>query len=197
MYGLTRATTTLLAAAVAGFLLWLASQFSNHHEGGYWAIMGLLAGAGLVMALSQLLGGWTKWGWPRLSASVFLFAFVPVAVVSLWVIVAGEPANAWLHRHVLAWSNDIHVRGLVNDVMKYIPVLAFGTGLVFGFSFDTTGPVAREAVARRRAAPVPVEDRAAADEPVTAERRAVPADRDAEYAGAPAPEAPPRARTPE
>ena len=197
MYGLTRATTTLLAAAVAGFLLWLASQFSNHHEGGYWAIMGLLAGAGLVMALSQLLGGWTKWGWPRLSASVFLFAFVPVAVVCLWVIVAGEPANAWLHRHVLAWSSDIHVRGVMNDVMKYIPVLAFGTGLVFGFSFDTTGPVAREPVARRRAAPVPVEDRTAADEPVTAERRAVPADRDREYVGAPPPEAPPRARTSE
>ena len=75
MYGLTRATTTLLAAAVAGFLIWLASQFSNHHEGGYWAIMGLLAGAGLVMALSQLLGGWTKWGWPRLSASFLLFTF--------------------------------------------------------------------------------------------------------------------------
>src|SRR5919198_3116741 len=56
MYGLTRATTTLLAAAVAGFLIWLASQFSNNHEGGYWAIMGVLAGAGLVMALSQLLG---------------------------------------------------------------------------------------------------------------------------------------------
>src|SRR5947208_4926313 len=185
MYGLTRATTTLLAAAVAGFLIWLASQFSNHHEGGYWAIMGLLAGAGLVMALSQLLGGWTKWGWPRLSASVFLFAFVPVAIVCLWVIVAGEPGNPWLHRHVLAWSSDIHVRGLLNDVMRYIPVFAFGAGLVFGFTFDTTGPVVRR---RAAVAPAPVEDRAAADEPVTAERRAVPADRpvrDGEYAGAP------------
>jgi hypothetical protein len=183
MYGLTRATTTLLAAAVAGFLIWLASQFSNHHEGGYWAIMGVLAGAGLVMALSQLLGGWTKWGIPRLSASFFLFAFVPVAIVTLWVIVAGEPSNAWLHRHVLAWSSDIHVRGVLNDVMKYIPVFAFGTGLVFGFSFDTAGPAVRETPVRRRtAAPAPV-DRAAADEPTTAERAAAtPADR--EYAGA-------------
>ena len=184
MYGLTRATTTLLAAGVAGFLIWLASQFSNHHEGGYWAIMGVLAGAGLVMALSQLLGGWTKWGIPRLSASFFLFAFVPVAIVALWVIVAGEPHNAWLHRHVLAWSSDIHVRGVLNDVMKYIPVFAFGTGLVFGFTFDTAGPVVRDtAVRRRAAAPAPVEDRAVADEPTTAERTATrPADR--EYAGA-------------
>jgi hypothetical protein len=195
MYGMTRATTTLLAAAVAGFLIWLASQFSNNHQGGYWAIMGVLAGAGLVMALSQLLGGWTKWGWPRLSASFFLFAFVPVAIVSLWVIVAGEPSNAWLHRHVLSWTDDIHVRGVLNDVMKYIPVFAFGTGLVFGFSFDTTGPVARDRPTGRgrRAAPAPVEDRRAADEPMTAERtRTVPA-RDEEYAatrgrGAPPPE---------
>ncbi|TMK92287.1 MAG: hypothetical protein E6G22_06305 [Actinobacteria bacterium] len=192
MYGLTRATTTLLAAAVAGFLIWLAAQFSNHHEGGYWAIMGVLAGAGLVMALSQLLGGWTKWGWPRLSASFFLFAFVPVAIVCLWVIVAGEPSNAWLHRHVLAWSSDIHVRGVLNDVMKYIPVFAFGTGLVFGFTFDTTGPVVRDtAVGRRAAAPPPVEDRTAADEPTTAERARTTSARDEEYAGARGRGAPP------
>jgi hypothetical protein len=194
MYGMTRATTTLLAAAVAGFLIWLAGQFSNHHEGGYWAIMGTLAGAGLVMALSQLLGGWTKWGWPRLSISFFLLAFVPVAIVCLWVIVAGEPSNAWLHRHVLSWSSDIHVRGVLNDVMKYIPVFAFGTGLVFGFTFDTTGPVTRRRVADRPAAapaPAPV-DRAAADEPMAAERRTTAPARDEEYAttrrGAPPPE---------
>src|SRR5918911_2300553 len=107
-YGPTRATTTLLAAAGAGFLLWLASQFGHRSLGGYWAIMGLIAGAGLVMALSQLLGGWTKFGTPRLSPFVFLLAFVPVAIVSLWVIFAGEPENYWIHRHVLAWSNDIH-----------------------------------------------------------------------------------------
>jgi hypothetical protein len=201
MYGLTRATTTLLAAAVAGFLIWLATRFSSDLTGEYWAIMGLLAGAGLVMALSQLLGGWTKWGWPRLSASVFLFAFVPVAIVSLWVILAGEPGNGWFHRHVLSWSGDIHVRGVVNDLLTYVPVLAFGTGLVFGFSFDTTGPIARDTVVDRRetVAPAPVEERAVADEPVTAERsRVVAADgRDEEYAGAPAAEPPPRAREPE
>jgi hypothetical protein len=200
MYGLTRATTTLVAAAVAGFLIWLATRFSPDLTGEYWAIMGLLAAAGLVMALSQLLGGWTKWGWPHLSASVFLLAFVPVAIVCLWVILAGEPGNGWLHRHVLSWSSDIHVRGIVTDLLTYVPVLAFGTGLVFGFSFDTTGRVARDTVVDRRGAvaPAPVEDRAAADEPVTAERtRVVRADDgDEEYVGAPAPEPPPRAGDP-
>jgi hypothetical protein len=144
MYGLTRATTTLIFSAVAGLLIWFATQISNDDLGGYWARIGLVAGAGLLMALSQLLGGWTKWGWPRLSAAVFLIAFVPVAFVSLWMILAGEPSNGWFHNHVLAWSSDIHVSGLVTDLLYYIPVLAFGTGLVFGFSFDTTGPRVRD-----------------------------------------------------
>ena len=187
MYGLTRATTTLLFAAVAGFLIWIASQISNDHVGGYWARVGLVAGAGLVMALSQLLGGWTKWGWPRFSPHVLLVAFVPVAVASLWVILAGEPGSGWFHSHVISWSGDIHISGLVTDLLYYIPVLAFGTGLVFGYSFDTTGPVVRDRdvvaappeprrrglFGRRRTEEPVVTDTRAADEPLTAERETV------------------------
>ena len=173
MYGLTRATTTLVFSAAAGLLIWLATQISNDHVGGYWARVGLVAGAGLLMAVSQLVGGWTKWGWPRLSIPVLVTAFIPVAIVSLWIILAGEPGSGWFHNHVIAWSRDIHVSGLVTDFLYYIPVLAFGTGLVFGFSFDTTGPVVRGrhvAVDRdRKVAPV---NGLAADEPVSAEREA-------------------------
>jgi hypothetical protein len=142
------------------------------------------------MALSQLLGGWTKWGLPRLSIAVFITAFIPVAIVSLWIILAGEPGGGWFHNHVMAWSRDIHVSRLVTDFLYYIPVLAFGTGLVFGFSFDTTGPVVRErdVIVDRQRDVVPVDnrrrglfgrrrtvtptttDRTAADEPMTAER---------------------------
>src|SRR5919204_552398 len=170
-YGLTRAAMTLLGAGAAGLLLWFATQLNHRHEAGYWGIIGLMAAAGLLMALSQLLGGWTKWGVPRISASVFLFAFVPVAIVALWVILAGEPQTAWFHNHVMAWTRDIHVSGLVTDMLTYIPVLAFGAGLVFGVSFDTTGPRRRRgAVAGPVGATRPV-DRRASDEPVTAERR--------------------------
>jgi hypothetical protein len=191
MYGVTRATTTLVFSAGAGLLIWLATQIGNDTVGGYWARVGLVAGAGLVMALSQLLGGWTKWGWPRLSIAVFITAFIPVAIVSLWIILAGEPGSGWFHNHVMSWSRGIHVSGLVTDLLYYIPVLAFGTGLVFGFSFDTTGPVVRDrdvVVDRdREAAPVngrrglfgrrrtvrpTTTDARAADEPLTAERDA-------------------------
>jgi hypothetical protein len=140
MYGLTRATTTLIAAAVAGLLIWIATQINDKSVGGFWAVYGLIAGAGLVMALSQLLGGWTKWGWPRLAIAFLLMAFVPVAIASLWIVLAAEPGHGWFHRHVLSWSGDIHIRGLVNDLKEYIAVFAFGIGLAFGYSFDTTGP---------------------------------------------------------
>jgi hypothetical protein len=144
MYGLTRATTTLIAAGVAGLLIWIATQVNDEKLGGFWTAYGLIAGAGLVMALSQLLGGWTKWGWPRLAVSFFLIAFVPIAVASLWIVLAAEPGNGWFHRHVISWSGDIHIRGFVNDLKEYVSVFAFGIGLVFGYSFDTTGPVVRD-----------------------------------------------------
>jgi hypothetical protein len=179
MYGVTRATTTLVGAAAAGLLIWIATQLNNGHEGGYWGILGLMAGAGLIMALSQLLGGWTKWGLPRLSVPVFLLGFVPVAIVALWVIFAGEPHHGWFHNHVMAWTRDIRVSGLVTDMLKYIPVLAFGGGLVFGFAFDTSGPRRdvvvgdRRRVGGRRRTPAPATvDRNAADEPLTADRGA-------------------------
>jgi hypothetical protein len=190
MYGLTRATTTLVFSAAAGLLIWLATQISNDHIGGYWARVGLVAGAGLLMALSQLLGGWTKWGWPRLSIAVFVTAFIPVAIVSLWIVLAGEPGSGWFHNHVMSWTRDIHVSGLVTDFLYYIPVFAFGTGLVLGFSFDTTGPVGRDrdvVVERdreaapadgrrglfgRRGATPTTSDERAADEPLLADRGA-------------------------
>ncbi len=146
MYGLTRATTTLLFAAAAGLVIWIATQIDNGHTSGYWARVGLVAGAGLLMAMSQVVGGWTKWGRPRVSAAVLLTAFVPVAIASLWVVLAGEPGSGWFHEHVLSWSSDIHITGLVQDLLYYMPVLAFGSGLVFGFAFDTAGPVSREPV---------------------------------------------------
>jgi hypothetical protein len=180
MYGLTRGTITLLGAAAAGLLVWLATQISTTSNGGYWAVSGLIAAAGLVMAFSQILGGWTKWGWPRLSLNVFLLAFIPVLVAAGWVILATQPDGNWFRGHVESWSGDIGIRGLVNDLAEYVSVLAFGIGLVFGFTFDTTGPATHGAFGRRRlaaAAPTgstapPPEDRPTARE----EREAAGAD---------------------
>jgi hypothetical protein len=145
VYGLTRATLTLIGAAAAGVLLWLATTilpetFSDASLGGYWAAFGLVALGGLAMALSQLLGGWTKWGWPRVSSHVFLVGFLPTLIVGGWMLAAHEPENYWLGRHVRSWSGDIGIDGLVDSLGLMIPAIAFGIGLVFGLTFDTTGP---------------------------------------------------------
>jgi len=143
VYGLTRATITLLGAAVAGFLLWLASQFSADELGEYWVWVGLFAAAGLTMALSQLLGGWTKWGWPRVSGTVFLLGFLPALVVGGLVLLARQPdEDAW----GAGWAGDLGVGGLAEDLSSALPAIAFALGLLFGFTFDTTGPRERRHV---------------------------------------------------
>ena len=163
MYGLTRATVTLIAAAIAGLLVWIATQIGDSSNGEYWATYGVIAAAGLTMALSQLLGGWTKWGMPRISISVLLWAFVPVAIAVLWVVIFHQPHHGLGRNHIRKWSNDIGIDGLVKDFKEYVAVLSFGLGLVFGYTFDTAGPIARggpgEAPARPtvadRTAPAP------------------------------------------
>lgn len=175
MYGLTRGTLTLIGVGVAGFLIWLATQIGDDSTGGYWAVYGLLAAAGLTMALSQLLGGWTKWGLPRVSGSVFLIAFLPALVAGGWLLLAHQPELNWFRTHVLGWSGDLGVRGFVNDMREYVPVVAFGLGLVFGLTFDTTGPRRPREVETRETAVVKPRPGArtpdSEPEPATVERR--------------------------
>ena len=61
MQGLTRGAMTLFGVVVAGFLIWWgASALPGEGDatiGEFWWAAGLIAAAGLIMALSQLLGG--------------------------------------------------------------------------------------------------------------------------------------------
>jgi hypothetical protein len=182
MYHLTRGMITLLGAAAAGFLVWLATQISDSSNGGYWAVYGILAGAGLVMAFSQILGGWTKWGLPKLSVNVFLLGFLPVLVAAGWVLLATQPDANWFRDHIRGWSNDIGIQGLVADLGEYVAVLGFGIGLVFGFTFDTSGPDAHRSFGRRqRRAAVPAGGAAPPpeDRPTAREEREAAAEDDA------------------
>jgi hypothetical protein len=147
---LVRALFTLLGVGAAGLLIWLAHYFDVSNSNEFWAAMGLIAAAGLALGLSQVLGGWTKWGVPIVSPGVFLFAFIPTAVVVAWVLIATQPQSGWQHDRIAAWSSDIGISGLVNDLGMFPGALALGLGIVFAFSFDTTGPRRREVVERER-----------------------------------------------
>jgi hypothetical protein len=144
MLGLTRGPITLIAAGAAGFLVWIGTQVNDESNAAYWEVYGLIAAAGLLMALSQVAGGWTKWGWPTLSPGVVLFAFVPALVCVLWLTIAGQPDSNWFRSHVTAWSSDIGIGGLVQDLLEYLAVFVFGLGLVAGLTVETTPSAAAE-----------------------------------------------------
>src|SRR5512132_3449684 len=144
MQGLTRGAMTLFGVVVAGFLIWWgASALPSEGDaslGEFWWAAALIAAAGLIIALSQLLGGWTKWGWPRVSVNVFLLGFLPALIAGGWVVAAADPSGSWVGDHVRDWSADIGIDGLVEDLIPAWGAMAFGVGLFFGLTFDTTGP---------------------------------------------------------
>jgi hypothetical protein len=173
MIGVTRGISTLAGAAVAGVLLWFATQIGTESSSEYWATYGVIAAAGLTMALSQILGGWTKWGWPRFSLGVFVLGFLPVLVAGLWVLLARQPAD-WMNTS--NWSRDLGIFGLVADLGNILPAIAFGIGLAFGLSFDTAGPgreVVEEEHDRDADAPLTADTSRDVDLDATADRPAV------------------------
>lgn len=139
-----RGLFTLAGVAAAGFLLWLASLLDLASTGEFWAAMGIVAGAGLALVLAQLFGGWTKWGWPKVSLAVLLLGWVPAAIATGWILLAVQPEGGWQQSRLEGWSDDIGILGFVQDIGIFPAALALALGVVTGFIFDTTGPRVRE-----------------------------------------------------
>jgi hypothetical protein len=154
---------TLIGVAVAGFLIWWgASALPAEGDatlGEFWWAAALIAAAGLIVALSQLFGGWTKWGRPRISRNVFLLGFLPALIAGGWVVIAAESGDHWLGSHVRDWSGDIGLDSVVEDLARVWPAVAFGVGLVLGLAFDTAGPRKEPVPREERPAPAPVSER--------------------------------------
>jgi hypothetical protein len=161
---MTRAFSMLVGAAVAGALIWVAAQVSRETTGGYWAQIGILAGAGLAFAVVSVsdIGVPT----PTPSLPTLGLALLPSLVAGGWVIVATQPHGNTFRRHVLSWSGDIGVARVVRELGPYAIVLAFGLGVVLGLAFErraveavATEPGAVEpATIESNPAPAPVEE---------------------------------------
>jgi drug/metabolite transporter (DMT)-like permease len=165
MYRASRAVATLAAVGIAGVLLWAATYFERNETYGYWAAYGIVAAAGLVVALAQIRG---RSGNPPL---MLLLVFVPTLIAAGWVLLAMQPNANWFRNHVLTWSGNIGIRDLVADLVTWLGVLAFGIGYTFGLVLEPApAPVEEEVVAPMAPGAY---DRRAADEPTTAERREV------------------------
>jgi hypothetical protein len=158
LYDVSRGLTLALAAALVGLALWGAAQIGVQTTGRFWLTMAIVAGAGLLLALANHVGTWTKGLTLRLSPSTFVLAFLPVLVCVGWILVASQPGSGWEEGRLVSWSSSIGILGVVHSVGLWQGVLAFVLGLLLGLSFDGV--------------PAPVAETApAADEPVAAERR--------------------------
>ncbi|HZQ80769.1 MAG TPA: hypothetical protein VFB25_02210 [Gaiellaceae bacterium] len=163
--GVNRAPATLVGAAIAGALLWVAAAYVDRHtNGGYWAAYGIIAGAGFAFGLSQLRGGG---GHPP---AMFLLAFLPVLIAVGWVGFAMQPHTGFGSGTVRGWSSDIGILDVVRTVGTWLGVLAFGLGYTLAATF--------EPLTRRRVVAEPPVDGTAADAPTTAERRELARDRE-------------------
>jgi hypothetical protein len=167
LYDATRGLTTVAAVGGAGVLLWAATLVGQQTDKRFWAEMAIVAGAGLLLALSQVIGGWTKGLRLRISLGTLVLAFLPMLIVIGWIMMATQPHNGWYQTTFHRWTSDIGMLGLVHDLALWQGVLAFGFGLVLGMSFDTVPALEPAAAPATQARPV------AANEPVTAERREV------------------------
>jgi hypothetical protein len=162
MYDASRGLTLALAAGLAGLALWGATQVGTQTPGRFWLAMAIVAAGGLVLALTNHVGTWTKGLRLRLSPSTFVLAFLPVLVCVGWILLASQPGKGWQEGRIHSWSSTIGILGLVHDVGLWSGVLAFGFGLLLGLSFDG---VPAPMVETEPVGGVP------ADEPVAAERR--------------------------
>jgi biotin transporter BioY len=177
LYDATRGLTLALAAALAGLLLYLATQVGQQSTVRFWAEMGIVAGAGLVLALAPVLGGWSSGLRLRLSPGTFLLGFIPVLVVVGWILMATQPGSGWHEGTIVRWSHDIGLMGLIHDLGLWHGVLAFGFGYVLGTTLDAVPvamvePVAAESAARRSWYRRRSRTATDADAPLTAESRA-------------------------
>lgn len=152
--GLIRALFTLAGVAGAGLLLWLAQLFNLDEASGFWVAAGIVAAAGVALGLSQLFGGWTKWGWPTMSPMMFLLAFIPTLVVGGILLLAWQPDGGGGQEFANDVISTLGVTGLVDALEPFMWVVPLVIGLVFSFTFDTTGPRTRivdaDAVHRER-----------------------------------------------
>jgi len=165
LYDLTRGLTTALGAGVAGLLLWVATLVGQQTAVRFWESMGIVAVAGLVLALSQAVAGWTKGLQLRLSPGTLLLCVLPAFLCVGWILLATQPGHGWYEGTIVSWSHTVGLMGVIHALGLWHGVLAFGFGLALGLSLDTV-PLpapADDAI---------VNDRHVADEPLAAERRA-------------------------
>jgi hypothetical protein len=139
-----RTYTLLIGIGAAGALIWIATRIGGQATWRYWAVLGVLTGAGLAFALTQR----TAYGaWAEVTPVAFLVALIVAVVCASWIAAVGEPQANWFRDHFSSWSHDLGIRSFVEHMTAYVSVIAFGFGALLA---STPAPVRRT-----RTAPAP------------------------------------------
>jgi hypothetical protein len=150
-----RTYTLLLGIAAAGALIWLATRVGTETTWRYWAVLGILTGAGLTFALTQR----TAYGaWSEVTPLGFLLALAVALACAGWIAVVGQPHANWFRTHFASWSDDIGILGFVDRMTTYVDVMAFGLGALLASApgaFGTSAPAPVDPAAAERSAPAP------------------------------------------
>ena len=173
LYDTTRGLTIALAAGLGGLLLYLATQVGMQSTLRFWESLGIVAAAGVVLALAPVLGGWTTGLRLRFSPGTFVLGFLPVLVCVGWILLATQPGSGWHEGRFVSWSHSLGLMGVVHALGLWHGALTLGFGLVLGTTLDavpTPAPVDDVVVERERDRATVVERDRVADEPLTAER---------------------------
>ena len=135
----------MLGAGVAGFLLWLAAQIGRGSTGGYWAAYGIVAGAGLVLALIAI-------AWPGRQSAGDVPSRVRAGVDRLRLGAARHAAAPELVPRPRAPLGRVTSACaiVVVDLGTWIGVMAFGIGYVFGTVLEPSWIGRRERGCRPR-----------------------------------------------
>ena len=133
-----RTYTLLLGVGAVGALIWVATRIGEQSTWRYWATMGVIAGAGLLFALSQR----TAYGaWAEVTPLGFVLAFVVALICGGWIVAAGQPTPNWFRDHILSWSGSMGIRGFVERMTTYASVLSFGFGALIASAPGAFGRV--------------------------------------------------------
>ena len=124
LYDATRGLTIALSAGLAGLLLYLATQVGMQSTARFWGSLGIVAAAGLVLALAPVLGGWTTGLRLRFSRGTFLLGFLPVLVAVGWILMATQPGNGWHEGTIASWSESLGIMGVVHALGLWHGALA-------------------------------------------------------------------------
>ena len=136
-----RALFTLAGVAVAGLLIWIASNFDLGSDervlGSHGASRRRQAWRSVSLSCSAAGRSGGHRGSPQPSSC---FAWLPTLIAAGWILLATQPTGGWQQSRFESWSDTIGILGFVRDLGPFAAAIALAFGVVTAFIFDTTGP---------------------------------------------------------